>query len=68
MDRPDHRPDNNFADLVVSVRSKMCYGISRVNIHTNLVDLGLSSEEAHFLIRAAEIINGEDYVEPSVET
>ena len=55
MDNPLHRPDNNFADLLKSVQTKLHFNIPLESIHINIVDLGLSPEEAHFLIRAAEL-------------
>lgn len=49
----DHRPDDNFEGLIASIETKLCYGQSLLEVHTYLTDLGLTSEHAHLMMRAA---------------
>lgn len=47
----------NFASAVASVRTGLLYGKTLANIHATLVGKGWAPTEAHFIIRAAQLLN-----------
>jgi len=45
----------NFNNLVMRVAMKLCYG-SEAEAHSDLVAEGVSTEMAHFVVRAAALM------------